>query len=118
MKKNDRSVYSHVKNDRHQMMSRKSCHKLYRTLKPIKFTIQHTVIEIKPEGYVYSLSDSEKDCFIGIEQIPDRSNHYRLGTVFLRNFYVVLNYELNLIHMGINNGSEKRVSANIKGKST
>lgn len=116
MKKDDRSIYSHVQNDRHIMIARKSCHALYNTLKPIKFSLQHTVIEIKPEGYLYSLPNQKKDCYIGIEEIPDRSNHYRLGTVFLRNFYVVLNYELNLIHMGVNNGSEKRVSANIKGK--
>ena len=118
MKKDERSIYSHVKNDRHVLITRKPCYKLYHTLKPIKFSLQHTTIEIKPQGYLYSLGGDRKTCFIGIEQIPDRSNHYRLGTVFLRNFYIVLNYELNLIHMGVNNGSEDRVTAGIKGNVT
>ena len=55
-----------------------------------------------PAGYIYSLAGQENDCFIGISQIPDQSNQYRLGTIFLRNFYTALDYDENLIIMGIN----------------
>lgn len=45
-----------------------------------------------------------KECFIGIESISDNSNQYRLGTIFLRNFYTALDYEKNVIQLGINKG--------------
>lgn len=38
------------------------------------------------------MDDQYKDCFIGISAIPDSLNQYRLGTIFLRNFYTVLDF--------------------------
>jgi len=35
------------------------------------------------------------ECVIGISPTPNEKNHYRLGTVFLRNFYIALDYENN-----------------------
>ena len=90
MKKDDRSIYSHEKNGREMLVARKSCDELYGCLKTIHFSLQDTRIEIKPRGYLYSLGSEKSDCFIGIESIPDRDNHYRLGTVFLRNSYTAL----------------------------
>lgn len=98
------------------LVARKSCDELYDTLKTIHFTLQETRISIKPRGYIYSLGSETSDCFIGIESIPDRDNHYRLGTIFLRNFYTALDYDENLIIMGVNNGSSDRAKAIINGK--
>ena len=55
-------------------------------------------------------------CFIGIQKIPNSANQYRLGTIFLRNFYTALDYDNNLILMGINKGSSERAKAYIDGK--
>lgn len=62
---------------------------------------------------MYSLGGGQSDCFIGIQSIPDRYNQYRLGTIFLRNFYTGLDYENNLVVLGINNGI---TSAELIGK--
>lgn len=40
---------------------------------------------------------------IAIESIPDAENHYRLGVQFLKNFYVSLDYQDNVIMIGLNN---------------
>ena len=54
--------------------------------------------------------DKVKDeCFIGVQSIPDSYNQYRLGTIFLRNFYTALDYEHNLVIMGINKGTTSAV---------
>lgn len=37
------------------------------------------------------------------------SNEYRLGTVFLRSFYTVLDYEHDMIYLGVNLGQEEAV---------
>lgn len=38
---------------------------------------------------------NSRECFIGISPIDDKYNHYRFGTIFLRNFYMALDYENN-----------------------
>jgi hypothetical protein len=55
-------------------------------------------------------------CFIGIEKIPDSSNQYRLGTIFLRNFYTGLDFDNNIILIGVNRGSSNRAKAYIFGE--
>jgi hypothetical protein len=67
--------------------------------------LQDTRIIIKPRGYIYHLADQNKDCFIGISSLPDSHNQYRLGTVFLRNFYTALDFSQNLIIIGLNKGA-------------
>jgi hypothetical protein len=47
----------------------------------------------------------KEECFIGVQSIPDNFNQYRLGTIFLRNFYTGLDYENNLIMIGVNKGT-------------
>lgn len=61
-------------------------------LSDFQFVIMDTRITIRPAGYCYSKQMSD-ECVIGISPIPDDKNHYRLGTVFLRNFYIALDYE-------------------------
>lgn len=41
---------------------------------------------------------------MGIESIPNTFNQIRLGRSFLRNFYMVLDYERNYIVLGLNLG--------------
>jgi len=63
-------------------------------------------------GYLYEIA-FQNECFIGVSSIPDKYNQYRLGTVFLRNFYTALDYENNTIMLGINKGT---TSAKLVGK--
>lgn len=76
--------------------SKKKCSVLKNRLDDLSFNIYDTKIIIKPSGYLFSYTDSDL-CFIGIGPIPDEENHYRLGTIFLRNFYLALDYENNQI---------------------
>jgi len=55
-------------------------------------------------------------CFIGIQKIDKHANQYRLGTIFLRNFYTALDFDNNLILMGVNKGSSDKAKAYIKGE--
>jgi len=94
-------------------VSRRHCEDLYDIFDDIEFMLHHTLIRIKPEGYLYSYNN-QNDCFIGIQSIPDDSNQYRLGTIFLRNFYVGFDYKKNKIAIGLNAGTG---NANIIGSS-
>ena len=50
------------------------------------------------------------ECRIGIESIPNSANHYRLGMTFLKHFYTALDYENNLIILGLNGvGGERKI---------
>jgi len=70
---------------------------------------------LRPAGYLYHLEGDIKNCFIGIQKIPNSSNQYRLGTIFLRNFYTALDFDNNLILMGVNKGASDRAKAYIDG---
>ena len=43
------------------------------------------------------------------------SHEYRLGNIFLRNFYTALDFEKDLIMIGVNKGSSMHASAEIFG---
>jgi len=58
----------------------------------------------------------QNDCFIGVQAIPDSANQYRLGRVFLRNFYTALDYDKNLIMIGPNAHSSQGAKAYIEGR--
>ena len=57
-----------------------------------------------------------QDCFVGIQSIPDETNQFRLGTVFLRNFYTALDYDKNLIMIGVNAESAGGSEVEILGR--
>ena len=57
---------------------------------------------MKPRGYLYSIDTTAPGCTIGVQGISDSLNQYRLGTIFLRNFYVVLNFKDNMLLIGLN----------------
>lgn len=50
-------------------------------------------------------------CFIGIESIPDGLNQYRLGSMFLENFYTVLDYDNKEIVFASSKTSEIRTKS-------
>ena len=113
MKRQDSSIYVQTVDENDILISRKKCSELYDLYSDLKFTIQGTEITIKPKGYLYSLG-AQNDCFIGLSSIPDKYNQYRLGTIFLRNFYTGLDFENNMLLIGINKGS---TAAESHGKS-
>ena len=55
------------------------------------------MIAIKPRGYLYNMiqAEDQQGCYIGIEAINDKLNEIRLGSIFLRNFYIGLDYRYN-----------------------
>lgn len=83
------------------LVSGKSCGELESIYSDLQFMLQYTQITIKPSGYLFNLPGQD-DCFIGIQSIPDSFNQFRLGTIFLRNFYAGLDYEKNFIMIGLN----------------
>lgn len=87
------------------LVTKKPCHELEQKLEPIHINIQGRVFSIAPKGYLHQSEDTKKKpiCLIGIESIPDKENHYRLGLTFLKNFYTALDFENNYIIVGINN---------------
>lgn len=104
MKMQDSTLEVQVVEDMEILVSKKNCEDLYSVYANIEFMIQDARIMIKPEGYLYNL-DGQDDCFVGIQSIPDKANQYRLGTIFLRNFYTGLDFEKNQILIGLNDGT-------------
>jgi hypothetical protein len=74
------------------LVSGQKCEELYDKYKDLQFRIHNTIMRIKPRGYLYPSFEGQSDCQIGIQGIPDELNEYRLGAIFLRNFYVGLDF--------------------------
>jgi hypothetical protein len=98
------------------MEADKPCEAAHAKLKDISFKLQTTEVVLHPEGYTYSLSAQEKRCQIGIEKLRGVQSEYRLGTVFLRNFYTGLDFKNDMIYIGVNKGREGHVGAKIHGR--
>ena len=120
MMKQDTSIIEQIVEEKNILVSRRKCSDLYDVLGDFEFLLHDTLIVIKPRGYLYSLPN-QKDCFVGIQSIPDNFNQYRLGTIFLRNFYVGLDYGNNQILIGLNNNPASQgylgITAEMHGKS-
>lgn len=84
-----------------------NCRDIIHKLKPIYFKLESTEIKIYPKGYTYQLDKNQGYCQVGLQGIPGESNEYRLGTIFLRNFYTSLDYEKDQIAIGVNRGAAK-----------
>lgn len=93
----------------------KNCKDVWGFLKPIAFKLEKTNIVIQPRGYTYQLDPNQGYCQIGIQPTPGDSNEYRLGTIFLRNFYTALDYDADLIVIGVNRGSAQLAKATLVG---
>ena len=84
----------------------KPCDKIWQYMDDISFKLQKTKIYIKPQGYTWMYDASYGNCQIGLEALIGEKSEYRLGTIFLRNFYTALDYENDLIILGVNTGME------------
>ena len=84
-----------------------NCKDILHKLKPIYFKLESTEIKIYPKGYTYQIDPNQGYCQVGLQGIPGESNEYRLGTIFLRNFYTSFDYDKDQIAIGINRGSSK-----------
>mmetsp|Transcript_9682 Transcript_9682/g.16287 ORF Transcript_9682/g.16287 Transcript_9682/m.16287 type:complete len:234 (-) Transcript_9682:135-836(-) len=100
----DSTVVEQRVDGRQILVSKNRCERLYSVYGDLEFLLHNTKIQIKPQGYLYS-EPYQSDCFVGIERIPDRMNQYRLGTIFLRNFFTGLDYENGQILIGLNYGT-------------
>lgn len=102
-----------------QMKSDKPCRDIQNNFANLQFNIQETRILIAPKGYLYQ---SAGKCMVGVEGIPDNLNQIRLGSVFLRNFYTVLDFDNNYIMIGLNKealaDSRAAINGQIGGKTT
>lgn len=101
------------------LVSKNPCYKTEKNLRDFKFSIANTTVTLRPHGYVYeSIGMSNRnnpECFIQITPLPDLSNHYRLGTTFLKNFYVAFDYENNYIGFAGNIGSNQELNTKSSG---
>jgi hypothetical protein len=84
-----------------RLTTNKPCDQIQKKFGVLEFNIQSTKIQIMPEGYLFN---DEGKCNIGIESIPDKLNQIRLGRMFLRNFYTVLDFDRDYIAFGLNLG--------------
>ena len=110
----DPTVHPRVLEQVKILISKKPCEELYGLYKSIQLGLHMTHIEILPQGYLYS-RDNYRGCYIGIGLKPDDGDFYRLGTIFLQNFYLGLDYETQKVAIGLNAGT---THASIQGKST
>ena len=76
------------------MYSNMDCSDLKSLYKSLLFGVQKSYLEIETKDYLYS-RDGYDGCFIGIGLYTDEGDAYRLGTIFLQNFFVGLDYEKN-----------------------
>jgi hypothetical protein len=73
-------------------------------------------VVLRPRGYLFHYDGDFSKCFIGIAKIANEENIFRLGAIFLRNFYAALDFDNNLILLGINKNSSDRAKAYIDGR--
>jgi len=67
-------------------------------LKPITFEVEGTNLTIDPRGYTLDFGDG--NCFIGLSYVKGVEDEFRLGALFLKNFYAALDYENDFIIIG------------------
>lgn len=61
------------------------------------FLDDKVIIEIPPEGYTYQEYPDQNYCQIALSSEPN--DQYNLGLAFIRNYYVVLDFEFNNIRI-------------------
>lgn len=82
------------------VVERTRCSEVAPKLEPLAFLLGRGEFKIEPQGYLIDLPGG--DCQVAIEKV-DANQHWwndddiRLGTVFLQNFYTILNYDENSI---------------------
>ena len=76
------------------LSSSRTCDELSPLLSDLIFFIHDIQITINPNGYLYSQQKGDP-CNIAIQPIPEyyeRQDIIRLGTIFMSNFYIGLDY--------------------------
>ena len=83
------------------------CYRIEEKFGNLEFNINEARILIKPTGYLQPFFGDDRVCSLGISGIPDKLNEFRLGSLFLRNFFVGLDFENNQLSLGLNSGNLK-----------
>ena len=94
----------------------KRCSEVVDELSVIQFKLEQTNIIIQPSGYTYQIDKNQDYCQVGLQPIMHESHEYRLGNIFLRNFYTALDFDKDVIMIGVNKGSAMHASAQIYGE--
>lgn len=99
LKKQDDTMYTFTDSDAlgDLIASKKSCPDLAKVLSEIKLCLPGSVLVLRPHAYLWSYSGDD-GCNVGFEKT--KSDDYYLGTLFLRNFYVGLDFEFNSVLIG------------------
>lgn len=90
------------------------CEDIVGELKPISFMLESTQMTIYPKGYTYMSDPDQSYCQIGLHPIAD-PHTYRLGNIFLRNFYTALDFEHDEILIGVNKGAADLAESKMEG---
>ena len=101
----DPTIRRELHEEGYRLVSARSCDQIVDIYGDLEFKLNETTIIIHPRGYLSPMFGDERFCVLGIEGISDSLNEYRLGSVFLRNFYVGLDYEYNQLVLGLNKGN-------------
>jgi len=90
--------------------SRLTCKQLSKKLDPVSFRIENTVFELKPMAYLHQGSGI---CQFAIAKNPlDNFNNgnFLFGSLFLKHFYTIFDFDKELISLGVNTHSQDLVS--------
>ena len=95
----------HQEDEGYRLATDQNCEDIQHKYGDLEFYLNETKITIHPAGYLSPKFGEERFCVLGIEGISDSYAEYRLGSTFLRNFYVGLDYEANELVLGLNKGN-------------
>lgn len=90
--------------------SRKSCKALAKKLEPVQFRIENTLFELKPMAYLHQ---GQGICQFAIAKNPlDNFNNgqFLFGSLFLKHFYTIYDFDQEYISLGVNVHSQHLVS--------
>ena len=94
-------------NEGPELISYARCDTLYTKYGNLEFNFNDsTAFIIKPRGYLTSPYYNKSICQIGIQGISDSLKEYRLGTNFVRNFFVGLDYKDEIVSIGLKSDDE------------
>jgi len=74
--------------------STRDCEDLYSSLSNIGFRFNNTLWSMKPESYLIADFNSTIQCIVPVSRIAEDEDYsVRLGSVFMRNFFTVLDFD-------------------------
>lgn len=83
---------------------------------PIIIKIENTTVTLHPKAYTYEKDKDQDFCQIGIQTIKQGLDEYRFGAIFLRNFVTALDYDKDVITLGLTKLAKKHKTATIDGE--